>query len=134
MGLLDRAAGFEAPELKRLLPAREYSKATEVMETIARTPQERQVYESRRKAEMDYRARLDEALEKGREEGERFGLEKGERLGLEKGERLALLDQVWFLQGVLQEPRSAESELQAMDLAALRRLCGELKERLRQAR
>jgi flagellar biosynthesis/type III secretory pathway protein FliH len=95
-----------------------YAKATEVMETIARTAQERQLYESRRKAELDYRSGLDEAL----------------ALGMEKGERLALLDQVRFLQGLLQESLSAESELQAMDLAALRRLCGELKERLRQAR
>lgn len=143
---LDRAGGLEALELKHLLPGSEYAKATEVMETIARTPQERQLYESRRKAEMDYRAGLDEALalglEKGREEGERYGLEKGERLGLEKGERLglekgerlALLEQVRFLQGLLQEPSSAQSELQAMDLAVLRQLSGELKERLRQAR
>jgi predicted transposase/invertase (TIGR01784 family) len=135
---LDRAAGLEAVELKRLLPTSEHEKATEVMETIARTPQERQVYESRRKAEMDYRAAFDEALEIGRaeglEKGERLGLEKGERLGLEKGERLGLVDQVRFLQGLLQESLAAESELQAMDLAALRRLCGEMKERLRQAR
>ena len=115
---LDRAAGLEAAELKRLLPAREYTKATEIMETIARTPQERQLYESRRKAEMDYRAGLDEAL----------------ALGLERGERLALLDQVQFLQGLLEEPLSAQSQLQAMDLENLRRLCGELKDRLRQAR
>lgn len=125
---LDRAAGLEAAELKQLLPGRQYAKATEVMETIARTPQERQLYESRRKAEMDYRAGLDEA----RDEGERLGLEKGERLGLEKGERLGLVEQVRFLQGLLQEPLSAESELHEMDLAALRRRCGELRDRLRQ--
>jgi predicted transposase/invertase (TIGR01784 family) len=122
---LDRAVGLEAADLRRLLPDREYAKATEIMETIARTPQERQLYESRRKAELDYRAAFDEALEEG--------LRKGERLGLEKGERLALLEQVRFLQGLLQEPLSAESELQAMDLAALRSLCGDLRERLRQA-
>lgn len=115
---LDRAAGLEPVELKHLLPGREYSKATEIMETIARTPQQRQLYESRRKAEMDYRACLDEALAQG----------------MEKGERLALVEQVQFLQGLLQEPLSALSEVQAMDLPALRRLCGELKERLRQSR
>jgi predicted transposase/invertase (TIGR01784 family) len=139
---LDRAAELEVPELKRLLPAREYAKATEIMETIARTPQERQLYESRRKAEMDYRAGLDEALAVGMEKGERLGLEKGERLGLEKGERLglekgerrALQDQVHFLQGLLQEPLSAQAVLQTMDIAALRRLCGELQDRLRRAR
>jgi predicted transposase/invertase (TIGR01784 family) len=91
---LDRAADLEAVELRRLLPAPEYDKATQVMETIARTPEERQLYHSRRKAAMDYRAGLDEALEKGRaegrQEGERLGLEKGERLGLEKGERLGV--------------------------------------------
>jgi predicted transposase/invertase (TIGR01784 family) len=131
---LDRAAGLEAAELKRLLPAREYEKATEIMETIARTPQERQLYESRRKAELDYRAGLDEALALGMEKGERLGLEKGERLGLEKGERLALLEQIRFLQGLLQEAVSPQSELQAMDLAALRLLCDNLKERLRRDR
>jgi predicted transposase/invertase (TIGR01784 family) len=135
---LDRAAGLEAAELRRLLPAREYAKATEVMETIARTPQERQLYESRRRAEMDYRAALDEALEKGREEGREKGREEGreegERFGLEKGERLALLDHIRFLQGLLQEPVSPQSELQALDRAALKRLYGELQERLRQAR
>jgi flagellar biosynthesis/type III secretory pathway protein FliH len=108
------------------------------METIARTPEERQLYHSRRKAAMDYRAGLDEALKKGRsegrQEGERLGLEKGERLGLEKGERLSLLDQVRFLQGLLQEPLSEAPELEAMDLGMLRRLCSELKDRLRQSR
>jgi predicted transposase/invertase (TIGR01784 family) len=115
---LDRAAGLESVELKRLLPAYEYAKATQVMETIARTPEQRQLYESRRKAEMDYRAGLDEAL----------------AVGLEKGERLALLDQVRFLQGLLQDAITAESELEAMDLTMLRRLCSDLKDRLRPAR
>jgi hypothetical protein len=77
---------------------------------------------------------LDEALALGMEKGERLGLEKGERLGLEKGERLALLEQIRFLQGLLQEAVSPQSELQAMDLAALRLLCDNLKERLRRDR
>jgi flagellar biosynthesis/type III secretory pathway protein FliH len=147
---LHRAAGLEASELKRLLPAHQYAKATDIMETIARTPHERQAYEARRKAEMDYRAGLDEAMQRGRDEGERLGLEKGERLGLEKGERLglekgerlglekgerlALLEQVQFLQSMLQETLPAESQLQAMDLVALRDLCAELQDRLRNVR
>lgn len=135
---LDRAAGLEASELKRLLPGAPYAKATNIMETIAHTPQQRQAYESRRKAERDYRAALDDAEQKGErlglEKGERLGLEKGERLGLEKGERLALLEQIRFLQSVLQEPYWAEPQLQAMDLISLRRLTDELKDRFRGSR
>ena len=113
-----------------MLPADQYAKATDIMETIARTPQERQAYESRRKAEMDYRAGLDEAMALGVQKGR----DEGERLGLEKGERLALLEQVRFLQGVLQVPLPVESHLQNLDLMALRGLCAELKDRLRKSR
>lgn len=135
---LDQAAGLEPAELKRLLPGRQYAKATDIMETIARTPQERQLYESRRKAELDYRSGLDEAMEiglqKGLEKGERLGLEKGERLGLEKGERLALTIHVRNLQDLLQEPPTPEAELQSLSLTELRRRCDELTERLRPSR
>ena len=119
---LDQAAGLEPAELKRLLPGRPYAKATEIMETIARTPQERQLYESRRKAEMDYRSGLDEAMQ--------IGLQKGR----EEGQRFALAAQVRNLQNLLLEPLTAEAELQAMTLAELRRRCDELTERLRPTR
>jgi flagellar biosynthesis/type III secretory pathway protein FliH len=140
--LLDRSADMEAAELKRLLPGPEFHKAIEIMETIARTPEERQLYEARRQAELDYRAGLDEAHARGWQEGERLGLEKGERLGLEKGrsegrqeaERAVLVDQIRFLQDVLGGPVSSESELSALDLAVLRQTCAELRDRVQSQR
>lgn len=127
---LDRAAELESAELKKLLPDRPYAKATQIMETIARTPQERQLYESRRKAELDYRSGMDEALQIGLEKGR----EEGREEGLAKGERLVLVEQVRFFQGLLAEPLSAEAELQALDLPELRRRLSDLQARVRAVR
>jgi flagellar biosynthesis/type III secretory pathway protein FliH len=142
--LLDQAGQYEADELRRLLPFPVFHQAIEIMETIAHTPEERQLYESRRKAEMDYRAGLDEALAIGRAEGERAGLEKGRQEGRQQGRdegrhegrlqerRVALIEQIQFLQSLLHEPAPSEPELESLDISALQARCAELQQRVRQ--
>lgn len=140
---LTHAAQLEPAELRRLLPQREFVKATGVMEMIAQTPQERMQYEARRKAERDYRSFINDArreglaegLERGKEEGLEMGLEKGLEEGLEMGleeglEKGVLVGQVQLLQGLLQEPVSSAAELMNVASDALQQLASELKDRL----
>jgi predicted transposase/invertase (TIGR01784 family) len=119
---LSRAADFEASELKRMLPGRAYAKATGVIEMIARTPQEREVYEARRKAELDYKSFVTAARQEALEEGRQEGWQEGLKLGLAR--------QTQWLQSLLGQPPESEDELMALDLDSLQRLCDELKDRL----
>jgi predicted transposase/invertase (TIGR01784 family) len=54
-----------------------FTEAAEVLEMIARTPQERRQYEARLKAQRDERARMQYAVEQARLEGEARGEARG---------------------------------------------------------
>ena len=127
---LSHAAEFEADELKRLLPDRAYAKATGVMEMISQTPTQREFYEARRKAELDYKSFLSAAKREGRQEGREEGLAEGLEKGRTEGLKLGVAKQVQLLQGLLGQPATPEAELLALELAALERLCDKLKVRL----
>jgi len=127
---LGHAGELEAESLQRLLPRKEFLKATGVVEMIARTPEERVQYELRRKAEMDRRWSLNIARREGREEG----IELGREEGIEAGQKLGLVDNIHLLQELLQVPPTATEELMARELAALKLLSADLKNRLQQPR
>src|SRR5690606_38178289 len=118
MFFLANAARFEASDLRRLLPSEEFSKAVAIMETIARTPEERQLYETRLKAERDHewalRATRIEAHQEGREEGIGIGREEGREEG-----RQALIQQIARFETRLGGEVTPPDQLEAMDLPAL---------------
>ena len=76
-----RAANLTPEELSRRLPDPVFAEATGVLEMIARTPEERQHYEDRLKAERDEWARTAQAKLDGREEGREEGRRQGQIIG-----------------------------------------------------
>ena len=139
---LSHAAEFEAAELKRMLPDRAYVKATGVMEMIGSTPQQREFYEARRKAELDYKSFAAAAAQEARREGEArgealgeargkaLGEARGKALGEIQGHKLGLVKHIHFLQEILQQPITPESDLMALELKGLNELCIELQRRV----
>jgi flagellar biosynthesis/type III secretory pathway protein FliH len=133
------AEDLEADELRRLLPQPEFAKATGIVEMIAKTPEERQQYEARRKAALDLRSfvadarkeGLAEGLAEGREEGRQEGLQVGRHEGLEEGRKEGLMEQVQLLQSLAQVSITSAEELMKLDMKALRQLCSELRAQIR---
>lgn len=114
--LLQRAAGYEATELRGMLEEPELQEAIGVLEMIAKTPDQRELYETRLKMQRDEAARLEYAELKGRAEGR----EEGELLG-----------QVRMLEGLLNLPRSSDEELAAQTMDQLRARAADLQNKLR---
>jgi predicted transposase/invertase (TIGR01784 family) len=112
--LMLNAHQIDADELRRLLPEPEFHNALGVLEMITRTPETREMYEARLKAQLDEEARLDYA----RAEGEQIGQQRGEQIG-----------QIRLLENLLKMPPTTSEELAklgfeqlAMRLAELQRL------------
>ena len=116
-----RTAAERTPEeLAGRLPDPVFGEATGVLEMIARTPEERQRYEDRLKAERDERARKKAAIAEGLEQG----LERGVALGQAK--------LVATLQQLLDEPEQSSDELVALGMDRLLEMEADLKRRLRE--
>lgn len=107
---LRESPGLEASDLRLLLPQPAFVKATGIIEMIAHTPEERQRYEARRKAERDENWRL--------------------RIAEDRGQKLNQSQTVQKLQQALKLPVSSEADLLKMDVAELNRLGDELIARL----
>ena len=99
--------GRGAGEIVRNLPDPGLE-ATEVLEMIARDPEQRSLYEARLKAERDARAKFDHAREEGRHEGRQEGEVVGEIRG-----------KVKILRDLLDEPLPTDTELQTYTLEQL---------------
>ena len=76
---------IDTDELRRLIPDPEIDEALGVLEMISRTPETRELYEARLKAQRDAEARLEYALNEGLAKGLAQGLEQGLAQGLEQG-------------------------------------------------
>jgi predicted transposase/invertase (TIGR01784 family) len=127
---LNRAFVLEAEELKRLLPQPEFVKATGVVEMIAKTPNQREQYERRLKAELDLRSFVNDARRGGIAEGIAEGKAEGLAEGEAKGRKMGLVSQAKLLQTLLHDPVAPNEELMSLDESELGRLCGELAGRL----
>lgn len=110
--LLRRAAGLEAAELRGLLPEPELQEAIGVLEMIAKTPDQRDLYEARLKLQRDEAARIEYAEAKGRKEGE-------------------LIGQIHTLEALLGIPLSTDQILATSTSEQLRDRAATLQERLR---
>lgn len=94
-------------------------RALEELEMLTKTDEERERYEARRKAQLDYNtgikvARM-EGKEEGREEGREEGLEKGEKIGM-----------IHLCEKLLNRPQTAAAELAGLSLDDLTRLADTL--------
>jgi len=97
-----------------------FVEAAGVLNMIARTPKERELYDARLKQARDEEARLQGAIQKGREEGREEGEAFGEVLG-----------QVQLLQQLLGDPPTPAEQLRQQPLLSLRELTETLQLRLR---
>jgi predicted transposase/invertase (TIGR01784 family) len=134
----------------RLVDA-EFSEAAGVLEMIAQSPKEREMYEARLKFERDQAWRInaaknegraegraegiDEGIAKGRAEGIDEGVAKGRAEGIDEGiaegraegiERGELSGRIRVLQGLLGLPESPLSELAELKLEQLSSLAAQL--------
>ncbi len=117
-----------------------FFEAAGVLEMIAQSPQEREMYEARLKFERDQIWRIKAAKDEGRAEGIAQGIEEGIERGMERGieqgiergiERGEYSGQVRLLQRLLGISESPLSELANLDLAQLSSLSIDLQAQLR---
>ncbi len=99
---------------------------------IAKSPQEREIYEARLKFERDQTWRIkaakDEGRAEGRDEGRAEGRDEGRAEGIERGEYSG---QIRLLQRLLGIPESTLSELENLDVVQLSSLSNQLQTQLR---
>jgi hypothetical protein len=86
-------------ELRELLPGLEFLQATSELSGIQAITEEKEMYDSREKALLDYESNLIDARQEGRQEGELIGMEIG---------------RIQLLQELLELPLQNRKELAAM--------------------
>jgi predicted transposase/invertase (TIGR01784 family) len=116
-----RADELTAGEIVRNLRDAVFLEATEVLEMIARDPEQRSLYETRLKAERDARAKFEYA----REEGHKEGHKEGEVVGEVRGK-------VKILRDLLHETFPTDTELQTYTLEQLAHVELSFQHRLRE--
>ena len=113
-------------------------RALEELKMLNQTDLERERYESRRKAQLDYNTGMKVARMEGEQagiakgeqigiaKGEQIGIAKGEQVGIAKGERIGIIH---FCERRLNLPLSPSEQLAGLSLDELNRLADELQKR-----
>jgi hypothetical protein len=100
--------------------------ACEELKMLSQTDLERERYEARRKAQLDYNTGMKVARMEGLEEG----LEEGRKEGLLKGEQIG---RIHVCERLLQQPETPKEQLVALSLEELTRRADELQALLLQS-
>jgi flagellar biosynthesis/type III secretory pathway protein FliH len=132
--IADGEDGSNPSEMQRPLVVR----AWEELKMLSQTEIERERYEARRKAQLDYTSGMNAARREGEKSGEKVGLEKGEKVGLEKGEKVGLekgeklglekgeqIGVIHLCERMLGRPETPTEQLAALSVAELSRLADE---------
>ena len=99
---------------------------------ISQSPEQRQLYEARKKFQFDEAARMEGALNQGREEGREQGRAEGREEGRAQGRAEgALLGQIILLQEQMGVAEFNQNELTNFSEAQLSEVAEEFKRRLR---
>ena len=106
-------------EIKRLLPDEVFSEAASVLDVVAKTPDQKRLYEARLKFQRDEAARA-RASENAREEGREEGIGIGELFG-----------RIKTLQGLVGATESTREELSECSEEQLKTLLEKLRDQLR---
>lgn len=105
--LLQNASTMDSQDLSAVPGEPVFHEALGVLEMISKSPEERDLYESRLKFWRDEQARMDAALSEGIEQGREQGIEQGREQGRELGiERGKILGRLQALSGLLGLPES----------------------------
>ncbi len=84
--LLKESSNLKGEHMKTLeQKSPSIKKAISELKTISRSPKSRELYEARRKAELDYNSNMNGAFRKGKAEGLEEGIEKGIQKGKAEG-------------------------------------------------
>ncbi len=108
----------QQPELSTKLSDPAFIEAAGVLEMIARSPREREQYESRLKMERDEQARLQAARDQGEAKGREEGRAEGELVG-----------QIRILERLLAGEPNDDATLAKMDMEALKKHLSDLQRR-----
>jgi predicted transposase/invertase (TIGR01784 family) len=117
---LVNAANLSLNGIEGLFPEAEFSEAAGVLDMISHNPEQRQLYDARLKLQLDEAARLEGALNQGREEGREEGRAEGELFG-----------QIMLLQELLGIAELTRDELTNLSELRLSEVTEEFKRRLR---
>jgi flagellar biosynthesis/type III secretory pathway protein FliH len=102
-------------------------RALEELKMLTQTDVDRERYEARRKAQLDYNTGLKVARMEGREEGLSEGLGQGLSQGLTKGEKIGTIH---LCERLLQRSQSPAEQLASLSLEDLTRLADDLQEQV----
>jgi predicted transposase/invertase (TIGR01784 family) len=100
--------------------------ALEELKMLAQTDEERERYESRRKAQLDYNT----GLKVARMEGELKGRMEGRMEGITEGRREGDIKRIHFCERLLKRPETAAESLAGLSQEELGRIAQELEEAL----
>ena len=115
-----------------LLAAPRFAEAAGVLEMIARSPKERELYEARLKMQRDEQSRLNAAKDQGHAEGLEQGLERGLEQGLEQGRKQGrLLGRIQLLESLLGLAESSPDDLASKSVSELSAMESDLQQQLR---
>ncbi|MEI8018304.1 MAG: hypothetical protein WCH39_08875 [Schlesneria sp.] len=118
-------------EIKRLLPDEVFTEAASVLEAVAKTPDQKRLYEARLKFQRDEAARAlasEISRKEGREEGREEGRVEGREEGIEIGE---LFGRIKTLQWYFGATESTREELSECSEEQLKTLLKQLQDQLR---
>jgi flagellar biosynthesis/type III secretory pathway protein FliH len=106
----------------------------EELKMLTQTDLERERYEARRKAQLDYNSGLISARMEGEEKGRKEGKEEGRMEGKEEGrseaERIAAIRLIHLCERLLQRSEYSKEELDRLSLSELTRLGNDLEAEL----
>ena len=103
-------------------PNTHWQNAVEELKMLTQTDLERERYESRRKAQLDYNTGLKVARMEGRDEGRQEGLERG----LERGRAAEKIHTIQLLERSLHRPETPSEQLAQRSLEELSQLVDQM--------
>jgi predicted transposase/invertase (TIGR01784 family) len=102
-------------------------RAMEELKMLTQTDQERERYEARRKAQLDYNTGLKVARMEGHEEGREEGRKEGRKEGRTEGEKIGeKIGEIRLCERLLQRPQTPTEQLARLSFEELTRLADEL--------
>src|SRR6266404_134471 len=106
-------------------------RALEELKMFTQADHERERYEARRKAQLDYNTGLKVARMEGVEEGREQGREQGRQEGRMEGEKAGVIRLIHLCERLLNQTETQTEQLAGLSLEALSRLADDLQEQLR---
>ena len=122
---------YSSEELVKLFPELAIQRATVALNNINLITKDKQMYDLRKKAEIDYNWGLKAAKREGRDEGREEGREEGIEIGEARGEAKLLRKTIHFCQSILSIPQTPLADLELLGVNELNKIASELQSQVR---